>query len=49
VRGNERILGERNSTPQLVVINWAGLNGEEKQQLMPIPSATDNWILLTIR
>jgi len=29
------------------VIKWAGLNGEEKQQLMPILSTTDNWILLT--
>ena len=28
------------------MLNWAGLNGEEKQKLMPTLSTTDNWILL---
>jgi len=27
-----------------MVINWAGLNGQGKQQLMPTLSTTDNWI-----
>jgi len=35
-RGNKIIWG----TPQPMVINWAGLNGEEKQQLMPTLSTT---------
>jgi len=40
-------LGKKTSTPQPIVIDWANLNGEEKQQLMPILSTTDNWILCT--
>jgi len=46
-RGNEKIWGERISTPQPIVINWSGLDGEEKQQLIPTLSTTENWILLT--
>jgi len=29
-----------------MVINWAGLNDGEKQQLMPTLSTTETWILL---
>jgi len=30
-----------------MVITWGGLNDAEQQQLKPILSSTDNWILLT--
>jgi len=30
-----------------MVINWPGLNDEEKIELIPTLSATDDWILLT--
>ena len=30
-----------------MVINWPGLNDEEKTELFPTLSTTDNWILLT--
>jgi len=43
----KRIWGERTTTPQPTVIKWAGLNEAGKQQLVPILSTTDNWILLT--
>jgi len=48
-RGNKRILEGRIPTPQPMVINWAGLNNEEKQQIMPTLSKTGNWILLNHR
>ena len=44
---DERISEERISTPRPMVMNWAGLNEEEKQQLMPTLSTKDKWILLT--
>ena len=46
-RGNERIWGERISTLQPMVIKCWGLDDEEKQQLMPTLSTTENCILLT--
>jgi len=46
-RGNERIWGEKTTTPQPKVINWGGLNKKEQQQLEPILPKTHNWILLT--
>ena len=46
-RGAERIWGEEIVSPQLMVINWPGLTDEEKTELIPILSTTDNWILLT--
>jgi len=46
-RGMERIWGEVNLSPQPMVINWPGLNDEEKTELIPTLSATDDWILLT--
>jgi len=30
-----------------MVINWSGLDGKEKLDLIPTLAATDNWILLT--
>jgi len=46
-RGTERIWGEANLSSQAMVINWPGLNDEEKTELIPTLSATDDWILLT--
>jgi len=46
-RGNDRICGEENPTPQPMVINWSGLDDQEKLDLIPTLSTTDNWILLT--
>jgi len=46
-RGKERIWGEDTETPQLMIINWPGLNDKEKAELIPTLSTTDNWILLT--
>jgi len=45
-RGKERIWGEEIATPQPTVINWLGLDDEEKRDLIPVLTATDNWILL---
>jgi len=42
-RGAERIWGEET----VMVINWPGLTEEEKLELIPTLSTTDNWILLT--
>jgi len=46
-RGKERIWGEETATPQPMVINWPGLNDNEKEELIPTLSTTNNWILLT--
>jgi len=46
-RGAERIWGEETVSPQPMVINWPGLTEEEKTELIPTLSTTDNWILLT--
>jgi len=43
-----REYGERGPQPHnQTVINWAGLYEAENQQLVPILSITDNWILLS--
>jgi len=46
-RGNDRIWGEKNPTPQPMVINWSVLDDTEKLDLISTLSITDNWILLT--
>ena len=46
-RGAERIWGEKIVSPQPMVINWPSLTEEEKKELVPTLSTTDNWILLT--
>ena len=46
-RGAERVWGEEIVSPQPMVINWPGLTDEEKTELIPTLSTTDNWILLT--
>jgi len=37
---------ERDFGAQPTVINWLGLDDKEKRDLIPVLTATDNWILL---
>jgi len=46
-RGNIRIWGEKNPTPQQMVINRSGQDDKKKLDLIPTLFTTDNWILLT--